>query len=491
MSDFTAATGGKDDLPEGQSLLRRSVIAAPLLEQDRHEMGEAIHVVIELNHQFRGGVDDSWNRLQEVCKQLGAASLHRISEDYATGNLPLQTVEQLVSQDQSPDSGQGFAVHRVWPDFPIQPLINESVRTVKVDAARRSFACYGDRVVWAVIDSGISEIHPHFATYKNLLGEVYELHRDFTSGQSGPLVDEKGHGTHVAGIIAGGLPHNWKDQGEHSPHIFQESPDETGRGTRQLEQSIVDSSALSGMAPHAKLVSLKVIEPGAASEDRVSRLIEALAYVRRVNAGGRSVRIHGVNISLGYEFDPCWCACGHSPICKEVDKVVRSGVVVVVAAGNTGYGGLSAKERHTDAALQMTVNDPGNAERAFTVGSTHREQPYTYGVSYFSSKGPTGDGRFKPDVVAPGERIVSCAAGQLRPVDFPDTCAVYVEQTGTSMAAPHVSGAIAAFLSSRREFIGEPERVKAIFMGAATTLGRSRYFEGSGLLDLLRSMQSV
>ena len=122
----------------------------------------------------------------------------------------------------------------------------------------------------------------------------------------------------------------------------------------------------------------------------------------------------------------------------------------------------------------MTINDPGNAERAITVGATHRDMPHTYGVSYFSSKGPTGDGRRKPDLVAPGERITSCAAGANLDGGARRrrrTTAVYVEYSGTSMAAPHVSGAIAAFLSVRREFIGKPERVKRIVVDAATSLG--------------------
>src|SRR5205807_2778872 len=103
-----------------------------------------------------------------------------------------------------------------------------------------------------------------------------------------------------------------------------------------------------------------------------------------------------------------------SPVCVEVDRLVRTGVVVSVAAGNTGYayeqvyttqaaGGGSAI-----AGQPLSINDPGNADLAITVGSTHREMPHTYGVSYFSSKGPTGDGRLKPDLVAPGEKIISC-----------------------------------------------------------------------------------
>ena len=101
-------------------------------------------------------------------------------------------------------------------------------------------------------------------------------------------------------------------------------------------------------------------------------------------------------MSVGYDFEPEWFACGQSPLCVEVDRLVKSGVVVVVAAGNTGYGWAQSAFRGTvSAGLGLTINDPGNAELALTVGSTHREMPHIYGVSYFSSKGPTGDGRLK------------------------------------------------------------------------------------------------
>jgi subtilisin family serine protease len=191
-----------------------------------------------------------------------------------------------------------------------------------------------------------------------------------------------------------------------------------------------------------------------------------------------------------------------------VTRLVQSGVVVVTAAGNTGYGFVNAQARGTKTGLSNTINDPGNAELAITVGSTHRDSPHTYGVSYFSSKGPTGDGRLKPDLLAPGERIVSCAAGaklekaqqEIRATQ-PAACAsgpapadgtaYYIEDSGTSMAAPHVSGAIAAFLSIRREFIGRPLEIKRIFLDSAVPLGRERYFEGHGLLDLMKAIQSV
>ncbi|MBA2730885.1 MAG: S8 family serine peptidase, partial [Euzebyaceae bacterium] len=184
--------------------------------------------------------------------------------------------------------------------------------------------------------------------------------------------------------------------------------------------------------------------------------------------------------------------------CVEVDRLVQSGVVVVVAAGNTGYGQLMAREGVTSTGMSLTINDPGNADEAITVGATHRDSPHTFGVSYFSSKGPTGDGRLKPDLVAPGERITSCAAGRRRDeiasllegLD-PDEVAAYIEDSGTSMAAPHVSGAVAAFLSVRREFIGRPSVVKRLFCDNATSLGRERYFEGHGMVDLMRVIQAV
>src|SRR5262249_60792325 len=162
-----------------------------------------------------------------------------------------------------------------------------------------------------------------------------------------------------------------------------------------------------------KLLSLKVMDGAAGSGvGNVRGVIGALQYIQRLNGHGRRLLVHGVNLSVGYDFEPEWFACGQSPLCVEVDRLVRSGVVVVVAAGTTGFGYAQAVDGTTkQGGRALSINDPGNADLAITVGATHRDMPHTYGVSYFSSKGPTGDGRAKPDLLAPGEKIVSCAAG--------------------------------------------------------------------------------
>jgi serine protease AprX len=413
----------------------------------------------------------------------------------------MREIERLVAADAVPARFIDRSIHHVWPDFPVREHVDASSVTIKVDAARNSFDADGRGITWAVIDSGVDADHPHFAAYETLTHDsVRDLHRFFPLGGTptaeGALTDDTGHGTHVAGIIAGAAAPWLAEKPGRAVYATEsrynvENPDQPMRRPRPVD----DPQLLAGMAPRARLVSLKVLGGGGTLQNRVHRVMQALAYVREVNGDGvDGMRIHGVNLSVGYEFDPRWFACGRSPLCQEVNRLVRTGVVVVVAAGNSGYGSLTVMmEAPTKFGLGMTINDPGNAALAITVGSTHRSAPHTYGVSYYSSKGPTGDGRDKPDLVAPGERITSCAAGAnlaavLGTDRAPDT-AVYVESTGTSMAAPHVSGAIAALLSVRREFIGEPERIKRIFVDAATDLGRGRDFQGAGLLDLMRALQ--
>jgi subtilisin family serine protease len=483
----------------GRPVLRRAIVSDALLDDESAQgvdlrPGESggYPVVIELNLQHARGLQGAEARLRAHWSGLEAPPPEVISDTYARAELTTAQIRTLVAADLAVEDAGQRAIYRIWPDYPVKPLVDASVSTVKADAARRSYDATGRGIVWAVIDSGIDRSHPHFKAMSTLGGDVARLHRDFTQpgrARSSPaLTDPYGHGTHVAGIISGGL------STEQVPGLRVvervQDPDDP-RESLLRDRKVADARLLRGMAPHTKLVSLRVLD----AEGRGSSMnvVRALEYVRKqLNGQSKMMRVHGVNLSVGYEFDPEWFACGQSPLCVEVDRLVRSGVVVVVAAGNTGYGTLSSIQRTTNAAFGMTINDPGNADLAVTVGSTHRDMPHTYGVSYFSSKGPTGDGRVKPDLVAPGERITSAAAGRaLVDIDGKPGQPLYVEDSGTSMAAPHVSGVIAAFLSVRREFVGRPEEVKRIFVGSATSLGRESYFQGAGLVDLMRSIQSV
>jgi subtilisin family serine protease len=432
-----------------------------------------------------------------------------VSRSYYRCFISVDQWRELIRRDEQLHGRADRLIYRLWPDFPVRPLIDRSAATVKADAAYRSYAASGEGICWAVIDSGIDAGHPHFGGPRNPAMEtlthrsVIDLHRDFT-GPSRPtkdtrdaaLTDRYGHGTHVAGIIAGGWTDASCDGGFRVyEHVFVSDPDQEdgARVTTTQPRALGTNAQLRGIAPFCKLVSLKVLDDEGLG--RASDVIRAMQYIREeVNGDPKLLRIQGVNLSIGYEFDAEMFACGQSPLCLEVDRLVKTGVTVVVAAGNTGYGKVAALSRSATTSLSNSINDPGNSALAITVGATHRDAPHTYGVSYFSSKGPTGDGRLKPDLVAPGERITSCASGRYlasRGGQIPDEVPAYIDDTGTSMAAPHLSGAIAAFLSIRREFILRPEDVKRIFMENATPLGRDRYFEGRGLVDLMRAIQAV
>jgi serine protease AprX len=515
-------------------ILDRSVIAIPLLEKIRKNENEVHAVIIDVNLDYPEGRDVARNWIREAIKNAIAIiapvdenqgvreKKSDLSNQYIFARLSGRVIRELVRLDveraskeaetaktarQPKKRARGTvrmdttaayhfrAIYRIWPDFQISPCITKSLATVKADAAQTSFCAHGVDITWAIMDSGVNANHPHFARHRNI-DPASPLHADFTETPNVPkggnpaLIDRFGHGTHVAGIVAGEqLADGTRAQAQKMRAITRSVKGyETGESATVETHEVVLNS-IRGMAPRCHLVSLKVLDDEGNGE--VSNLIAAIAHVQEKNGHGRLNLIHGVNISLGYDFDPEWFACGQSPLCVEINRLVRSGVIVVVAAGNTGYGALAAQQRTTNAGMQVTINDPGNAELAITVGSTHREMPHVYGVSYFSSKGPTGDGRMKPDVVAPGEKILSAATGKLLMDRAEGEPCEYVEDSGTSMAAPHVSGVIAAFLSVRREFIGEPERVKEIFLGAATDLKRERSFQGAGLIDLMRAIQSV
>ena len=531
-----SAAAGSASSPDRRIELARSAALPAMLDPERRkswgfhtEEDQPDPYMIELNLRYPGGLNAAAKAFKELLAQVVDDPDRRttkVTSAYYRCELSVEEWSELIALDEKWEAERRVSkargnkpwvkcIYRVWPDFVVKPLMDCSVVTVKADAAYRSFAASGAGITWAVVDSGVQADHPHFGPsdpqqHRLKHPSVADLHRDFTqavasgvaadvdepappplSSARTALIDEFGHGTHVAGIITGKAPERGVRAFE---RVFVATSDIDHQVT--LKERKCDPMHLRGVAPECNIVSLKVLD--ADGKGRTSNVIRALAYIRHhVNRNPKVMRIHGVNLSLGYEFDPELFACGQSPLCAEVDRLVQSGVVVVAAAGNTGWGIAQSAARVTRIGFTASINDPGNAAKAITVGSTHRESPHTYGVSFFSSKGPTGDGRLKPDLVAPGERITSCAAGR-KLASLPiakgkrsKTMAAYLDDSGTSMAAPHVSGAIAAFLSIRREFIGRPDDVKRIFLESATPLGRERYFEGHGLVDLMRAIQSV
>lgn len=513
-------------------LVSDSVISRPLVERmARAGADDVIGVVIELESVHPGGVVGAADDVVAWLAESAPAPLVRRGDSrtsgYVAAGLTVEQLKQLVVRDRNearaaveagPDEGARpgavpaagpeaareptpgrsgtvrraprWAIHRIWPNFEVRTLIHRTVVTTKCEAARRSFDATGSGIVWAVLDSGIDRDHQHFKRHRNLELPGGLEHRSFVGGSHDPLVDGAGHGTHVAGILAGEL--SAADQGQHdspgaTPIIaatwYQDQNDSRSGARLELEH-------VAGMAPQTTLMSCQVLRPDGSGD--VAALLDALEYISDLNRGGRELNVHGVNLSVGYPFDPSWFGTGLTPVCREVDRLVRSGVLVVVAAGNSGYGyALDDASRQMRLGFAMTINDPGNAQRAVTVGSTST-RPHTTGVSYFSSKGPTGDGRLKPDVVAPGERVVSAGAGALlAQARQREPQATYVEDSGTSMAAPHVSGVAAGFMSVHREYVGRPDELKRILMDTASDLGRDRTFQGMGLVDSMRAIQSV
>ncbi len=408
------------------------------------------------------GVGPAKTAVKQFIAALPYNTRMRESDFYVFASLRPADIQELAT---SP------AVYQIWLDDKCEIHLLQSCDTIKASASWRTFEARGKGITWAVMDSGIRYDHPHFRLYDNI---DRQLSRNFSASPTDQ--DRLGHGTHVAGIIAGSPPALTGGEAYLAATYLE---DETEPKLDPLD------GCPSGVAPLTRLINVKVLDDQGTGD--ASTCILGLEYLRKINQASREIRVDGVNMSLGYPFDPKWYGCGFSPLCQEVRRTVDAGIIVVVSCGNSGYGMAKVEGRDTPVYLELSIADPANTEEAISVGAVHKASPHRYGVSYFSSKGPTGDGRLKPDLVAPGEKVISCSIQ----FDAAGRKYHYEEKSGTSMAAPHVSGAIAAFLSVHREYRGDPQAVKDVFMKSATDLGRQRNFQGAGMVDLMRAIMSV
>ncbi len=459
--------------------------------------------------------------MMRVIGTIGAAAMGRSRA--ITSTSIVEACAMLVSGLQEVDPLHKEIVWSVTRNRMAEASVWRSTNAVKADAARRLFEISCKDLAWAIIDSGVDAKHPAFrlrnaagelekdpfktrisATYdftviryllrpadhnvddivdtarrKRLIQakkrldehpeELSQLQKSLQSGREvdwellKPLIQiphkekdyvipEHAHGTHVAGIVGA----DWRSGDADSP----------------------GDNAIKGVCPDIRLYDLRVLDDEGLGDE--FSVMAALQFVRYLNAHKDLMMIHGVNLSLSIKHDVANFACGSTPVCEEANRLVGAGIVVVAAAGNNGYLQFMTTKGPQEGYQSISITDPGNTESVITVGATHRDSAHLYGVSYFSSRGPTGDGRVKPDLVAPGEKIVSTIPdGKTKRMD------------GTSMAAPHVSGAAALLLARYGELVGRPARIKEILCSTATDLGRERYFQGSGMVDALRALQSI
>jgi serine protease AprX len=271
----------------------------------------------------------------------------------------------------------------------------------------------------AILDTGIDGQHQDFAGGKIIAWQ------DFVNGSPEPY-DDHGHGTHVASIAAGA----------------------------------VNAAGVGGMAPAAALVGLKVLDDEGAGT--ASAITEGLEWCidNRAQYG-----IEVINLSLGGDRS----SAGTDLLSRTVNRAVAAGIVVCVAAGNEGP-------------RQRTIGSPAAASESIAVGSVADPREGGFYLDPFSSRGPTADGRVKPDLCAPGERISAARA---------NSRTGYARFSGTRMAAPFVAG-VAALIRQANPNLTAVE-VKTLLKETAVHFGpagENNEF-GAGRLDAYAALEQA
>lgn len=349
-------------------------------------------------------------RLDAVASKDGSA-VSRASEIRRTYRFALNGAAVTTSRRTAQEIAALPYVKGVYEDRQVSVVDESSNRVIGADRARAQLGATGAGVTVAIIDSGVDYLHPAlgggFGAGFKVIGGY-----DFIDEDADPM-DGNGHGTHVAGIVAGD-----------------------------------DGASFLGVAPEARLRAYRVLNDAGSGE--TSGVIAAIEHA--VDPDGDPATDDGadvINLSLGGDGHP------DDPAAQAVDNATLAGVVCVVAAGNDGRS--------------YAIGSPGVARSAITVGASDNADI----LAFFSSRGPTSIGfENKPDVVAPGVQIMSTVLS-----------GAYDAYSGTSMATPHVAGAVALLLE--RHPVWSPGIVKSALMTSATKIGGHLWEQGAGRIDIM------
>ncbi|HZX47460.1 MAG TPA: S8 family peptidase [Clostridia bacterium] len=324
-------------------------------------------------------------------------------------------------------------VKRIWYDGEIRAVLDTATKTT-CSADLWAAEVTGRGVTVAVLDTGIYD-HPdltgRIAAFKDLVGQKTKPY------------DDNGHGTHVAGDIA--------SDGAQSGRRFK------------------------GPAPEAKLVGVKVLNKMGSGS--LSTVIKGVEWCIN-NKDTYGIRV--LNLSLGSD---ATLSYKNDPVCQAVEKAWKAGLVVCVAAGNSGPE-------------VGTINSPGTHPDVITVGALNDidpEQPGGSIVADFSSRGPTKDGLIKPDVLSPGVGIVSLRSPNSNlDKQRKDTRTEewYTTLSGTSMATPICAGIVTQMLQAEPSLT--PGQVKERLMKTAKAYpGLDANSQGAGLINARAAVNEI
>lgn len=316
--------------------------------------------------------------------------------------------------------------------------MNRVSKIIELDYARK-LNLTGKNVGVAILDTGIG-FHPDLFSSVSASRLVHFL--DTVNGEKN-YYDDNGHGTHIAGIIGG--------TGTYSP------------------------TALTGIAPNCHFVGIKVLnERGEGSSEQV------IAGIHWLLEHHREYGIRIVNISVGStrskRFDET------SPLVRGINKLWEAGLCVLTASGNHGP-------------TPSSIGAPGNSRKIITVGSSDSDN-HSFESDY-SGRGPTYNCIKKPDIVAPGSKVLSCypmykclppntaplPLGRTHNLKYYNGTA-YLARTGTSMSTPVVTGCIALLLEQRPWMTNR--EIKLHLRNTALHLGLPHNQQGWGLINCRR-----